>query len=67
MRQHNIDMNIIDSMIPLFNNPIAERIMRNYNINKNELVNDLQALRDNRVDNTLTFGNSAMFKELDQF
>jgi len=61
-------MSIIDNMIPLFNNPIAERIMNRYNINKNNLINDLQALKDNQAPSALTPENySAMFKELDQF
>lgn len=54
-------------MLPLMNNPIAERVMNKFNISKNNLINDLQALRDNQPQKGLTYENSAIFKELDQF
>ena len=66
LQQNNINLGVIDSMLPLMNNPIAERIMNKFNINKNNLINDLQALRDNQPQKGLTNENSAIFKELDQ-
>ena len=67
LQQNNINMSIIDNMLPIMNNPIAERVMSKFNINKNNLINDLQALRDNQPQKGLTYENSAIFKELDQF
>lgn len=69
LQQNNVNMEIIDSMLPMINNPIAERIMKRFNIDKRSLVSDLQELRGNQPQNIsgLTNGNSAMFKELDQF
>ena len=67
LQQNNINLGIIDSMLPLMNNPIAERVMNSLNINKNTLINDLQALRDNQPQMALTTEKSALFKELDQF
>lgn len=70
LQQNNVNMAIIDNMLPLINNPIAERIMKKCNINKNDLISDLQELRGNQPQNKnagLTNRNSAIFKELDQF
>ena len=65
--QNNINLGIIDNMLPLINNPIGEKIINAFSINKNNLINDLQALRENQPQKALTTENSAIFKELDQF
>lgn len=67
LQQNNINLGVIDNILPLMNNSIAERIMSKFNINKNNLINDLQALRDNQPQQGLTNENSAILKELDQF
>lgn len=67
LQQNNINLGIIDNILPIMDNSIAERIMNRFKINKNNLINDLQALRDNPPTKALTSENSAIFKELDQF
>lgn len=67
LQQNNINLGIIDNILPIMNNSIAERIMSRFNINKNNLINDLQALRENPPLKASTSENSAIFKELDQF
>lgn len=67
LQQNNINLGIIDNILPIMDNSVAARIMSRFNINKNNLINDLQALRDNPPVKASTSENSAIFKELDQF
>lgn len=67
LQQNNINLGIIDNILPIMNNSIAGKVMSRLNINKNNLINDLQALRDNPPVKASTSENSAIFKELEQF